>query len=295
MNTDTLVHRPPYDMSCPVIQVTRGCSHGKCRFCDIQEGKAFEPVPLEHIIEDADEIAKTATALTRRIYLAGGNPFVLPNARLIEIFDAIEERIPTVNSYGGFARITDFAAKTDEELAELAARGVTDVTIGAESGWDELLAFVEKGQTAQDLITQSKRLHDAGIRFTFFYLAGLAGAGRGQENAIESARVFSEAAPYRILVVTLTPAKNWPLADDIAAGRWAPSGEVEAAEEIRTFIANLTCKTNIIASHDSDVIRFDGGIPQNHEGMIALLDNYIPKINENAARRMRNLIHKATF
>ena len=45
MNTDTLVHRPPYDMSCPVIQVTRGCSHGKCRFCDIQEGKAFEPVP----------------------------------------------------------------------------------------------------------------------------------------------------------------------------------------------------------------------------------------------------------
>ena len=167
MNTDKLVHRPPYDMSCPVLQVTRGCSHGKCRFCDIQEGKSFSVVPFEEIVEDIEEIAKSATQLTRRIYLAGGNPFILPNDHLIKIFDAVEERIPTVNSYGGFARITDFAKKTDEELAELAAHGVTDITIGAESGWDELLEFMEKGQTSQDLIEQGKRLHAAGIRYTF--------------------------------------------------------------------------------------------------------------------------------
>ena len=202
MNTDTLVHRPPYDMNCPVLQVTRGCSHGKCRFCDIQEGKSFSVVPFEEIVEDIEEIAKTATQLTKRIYLAGGNPFVLPNDHLVKIFDAIEERIPTVNSYGGFARITDFKSKTDEELAQLAARGVTDITIGAESGWDELLEFMEKGQTGADLIEQGKRLHDAGIRYTFFYLAGLAGAGKGQQNALESARAFSEAAPDRILVVS---------------------------------------------------------------------------------------------
>ena len=188
---------------------------------------------------------------------------MLPNAHLIKIFDAIEARIPTVNSYGGFARITDFKAKTDEELAELAERGVTDITIGAESGWDELLEYMEKGQTAQDLIEQGKRLHAAGIRFTFFYLAGLAGAGRSQQNAIESAHTFNEAAPDRILIVTLTPAKNWPLAEDIASGAWIPYGEREAAEEIRTFVANLECQTNIVASHDSVVIRFDGFIPHN--------------------------------
>ncbi len=295
MNTDQLVHRPPQDMGCPVLQVTRGCSHGACRFCDIQEGKEFSPVPFEEILEDIDEIAKTATALTRRIYLAGGNPFVLPNHRLFEIFDAVEEKIPTVKSYGGFARITDFKGKTDEELVELAARGVDDVTIGAESGWDPVLEFMNKRQTSQDLIEQGKRLHAAGIRFTFFYLAGMAGAGKGQENALASARVFSEAAPDRILVVTLTPAKNWPLAEDIAAGRWTPFGEVEAAEEIRTFIANLTCKTSVIASHDTDVLRFEGVVPEKQQLMVELMDNLIPKINENAARKMREFIHKATF
>lgn len=288
-------HRPPRDMSCPMLQVSDGCTHGKCRFCDIYTGVPFRPSPMEEIVEDIDEIARTATAMTRRIYLTGGNPFALPNKRLMGIFDAVEERIPTVNSYGGFCRIMDIAQKTDAELAELAARGVNDLAVGAESGWDELLAFMEKGQTAADLVEQGARMREAGIDFTFFYLAGLAGAGKGQDNARISAEVFSQASPRTILIVTLTPAKTWPLAEDIAAGRWAPAGEVEAAREIRTFIEHLSCPSSIVCSHDSDVVRFDGLLPADRENMLALMDDRIPKINEKAARLMREMIHKVTF
>ena len=288
-------HRPPRDMNCPMLQVSDGCTHGTCRFCDIYTGVPFRPSPMEEIIEDIDEIARTATALTRRIYLTGGNPFALPTERLIEIFDAVEERIPTVNSYGGFCRIMDIAAKTDDELALLAARGVNDLAIGAESGHDELLAFMQKGQTATDLVEQGARLHAAGIDFTFFYLAGLAGAGKGQENAIASARAFSAAAPSTVLVVTLTPTVSWPLAEDIAAGRWEPATEVETAREIRTLIEHLDCKARIICSHDSDVVRFDGMLPGDREKMLALMDDRIPKMNEQAARLMRERIYRATF
>lgn len=288
-------HRPPRDMNCPMLQVSDGCTHGACRFCDIYNGIPFRPSPMDEILEDIDEIARTATLLTRRIYLTGGNPFALPNARLIEIFDAVEERIPTVNSYGGFCRITDIARKNDEELRELANRGVNDLAIGAESGHEPTLAFMQKAQTGQDLIDQGKRLHDAGIEFTFFYLAGLAGAGKGQENALASAEVFSKAAPETILIVTLTPTPTWPLAKDIAQGRWEPSTEVETVQEIRTFIEHLTCKTRIIASHDTDVVRFDGVIPADQENMLKLIDHRLPKINEAAARLMREMIHKAKF
>ena len=288
-------HRPPRDMSCPMLQVSDGCTHGRCKFCDIYTGVPFRPSPMEEISEDIEEIARTATALTRRIYLTGGNPFALPNARLVQIFDAVEARIPTVNSYGGFCRIEDIARKTDAELAELAARGVSDLAIGAESGLDELLAFMRKGQTAADLAEQGARLHQANIPFTMFYLAGLAGAGRGQENALASAAAFSAAAPQTILIVTLTPTATWPLADDIASGAWKPAGEVETAEEIRTFIEHLSCRTHVVCSHDSDVIRFDGMVPADQQKMLQLMDHRIPKINEKAARLMREMIHKATF
>jgi len=282
-------------MSCPMLQVSDGCTHGRCKFCDIYTGVPFRPSPMEEISEDIEEIARTATALTHRIYLTGGNPFALPNARLVEIFDAVEARIPTVNSYGGFCRIEDIARKTDAELAELAARGVSGLAIGAESGLDELLAFMRKGQTAADLAEQGARLHEAGIPFTMFYLAGLAGAGRGQENALASAAAFSAAAPQTILIVTLTPTATWPLAEDIASGAWEPAGEIETAEEIRTFIKHLSCRTHVVCSHDSDVIRFDGMVPADQQKMLQLMDHRIPKINEKAARLMREMIHKATF
>ena len=282
-------------MNCPMLQIANGCTHGACKFCDIYTGVPFTASPMEEIVEDIEEIAKTATLLTRRIYLTGGNPFALSNERLLQVFDEVEKRIPTVNSYGGFCRLGDIAKKSDEELAELVARGVNDLAFGAESGHDGVLAFMRKGQTAADIVEQARRMREVGMSFTFFYLAGLAGAGKGAENAVASARVFSEARPTTILIVTLTPAKTWPLSEDIAAGRWAPASEVETAQEIRTFIEHLDCDAQIICSHDTDVIRFDGKLPGDKDKMLALMDNRIPKINEKAARLMREMIHKATF
>lgn len=250
---------------------------------------------MEEIIEDIEEIASTAMSSTTRIYLTGGNPFALPTHKLIEVFDAIESRMPQVNSYGGFCRIIDIANKSDEELALLAARGVDDVTIGAESGYDDALDFMEKGHSSADIIEQAQRLHKAGIEFTFFYLVGMAGSGQGERNAIETARTFSAAVPKRVLVVCMTPTAVWPLKEDIVSGRWIPPTEVEMAQEIRAFIARMSCECYINCSHDTDIIKFDGGIPYNQEGMLQLLDHRIPKMNEKAARRMRELLHHATF
>lgn len=288
-------HRPPQDLSCPMLQIVSGCTHGKCRFCDIFTGVPFQRSPMDEIIEDIEAIARTAMDHTHRIYLTGGNPFALPNGQLFEVFDEIEKRMPQVNSYGGFCRIMDIKRKGDEDLRALAARGVNDITIGAEGGWDPALEFMQKGHTAADIVEQSQRLRNAGIEFTFFYLVGMAGAGHGQENALATARVFSEAQPKRVLVVTITPTPTWPLADDIAAGRWTAPTEVEMAQEIRTFVEHLTCNCYVNCSHDTDVVRFEGSVPHNQAGMLELLDNRIPMMNEKASRRMREMLHHATF
>lgn len=288
-------HVPPQDFGCPLLRIAKGCTHGACRFCSIYAEEPFATVTMEEIISDIEAIAKTATPLTRRIYLTGGNPFSLPTERLIAVFDEVERRIPSVSSYGGFCRIMDIANKSDEELALLARCGVSEIAIGAESGFDEALAFMEKGHRAADIALQGKRLQQAGIPFTFFYLAGMAGAGRGEENAVASARAFSQAGPSRILIVCMTPTQTWPLANDIEAGRWAAPTEREMAQEIRTFVEHLDHPCMVNCSHDTDIIRFEGMIPQSQQKMLDLLDNRIPLMKENAARLLREQIHKATF
>lgn len=42
-------------------------------------------------------------------------------------------------------------------------------------------------------------------------------------------------------------------------------------------------------------MRFNGIIPEEQGKMLQLLDHYIPIVNEGAARKMREMIHKATF
>lgn len=281
--------RPYHELNTPMLQVSRGCTYGKCRFCSIYHEK-FAPIPYEEMLVELEQVAAKATALTNRIYLTGGNPFALPTHRLEQVFDAVEERISSVKSYGGFCRIADIAHKTDEELARLASRGVSDLAIGVESGCDETLDFIQKGYSGQDVVEQAARLRAAGITYSFNYLAGLAGTGKGQQNAIDSAAVFSAASPVRIMIFTLSPTKSWPLAEDIAAGRWTPSGEKEVMREIQTFIRNLTCSCSVNCSHDTDIIKFEGVVPDNQALMIELLDHRIEKMNEAAAGKLRELV-----
>ena len=62
-------HRPPNDLNCPMLPIVDGCTHGKCHFCSIFDGVPFTALPMDDVIADIEDIAKSSTALTNRIYL----------------------------------------------------------------------------------------------------------------------------------------------------------------------------------------------------------------------------------
>ena len=43
--------------------------------------------------------------------------------------------------------------------------------------------FMDKGYAAADIVEQCQRLDRAGIHYSFFYLAGISGAGRGETGS----------------------------------------------------------------------------------------------------------------
>ena len=288
-------HQTPSVMNCPMLQIVQGCTHNKCHFCDIFRDVSFCKSPMHEIEEDLDELARIIRPNQQRINLTGGNPYALSCKQLVPILELVKQKLPSITSFGGFCRIADIKNKTDDELALLASYGVNDLSIGAESGYDPALSFMEKGHTAADIVEQGQRMHKAGIDFTFFYLVGMAGAGAGQENAIATAKAYSAAGPGHVLIVCITPTKGWPLAKDIQAGLWEPPSEIEMIEEIRTFVEHLDCKTYINCSHDTDIVRFEGMLPKDQQNMLLLIDDRLPKINPLAARKMREMIHKARF
>ena len=63
------VFRPPSEAYSLIVQVTIGCSHNKCTFCDMYKEKRFALRPLNEVLEDF-QMARRQYRSVRRIFLA---------------------------------------------------------------------------------------------------------------------------------------------------------------------------------------------------------------------------------
>ena len=66
------VFRPPSEAYSLIVQVTIGCSHNKCTFCDMYKEKRFRVRKLEEVKADFDE-ARRMYRRVGRIFLADGD------------------------------------------------------------------------------------------------------------------------------------------------------------------------------------------------------------------------------
>lgn len=195
------IWRPPYEASSLLLEATAGCTHHRCKFCTLYNDLSFSfrMSPIEDMEADLEEARQRYSRFpkcrVKRVFLTGANPFVLTYERLMEIAGLIHNYFPEASSIGSFARVTDVTLKLDEELAALHKAGYDGLTIGMETADDEALAFMDKGYLTADILEQCGRLDRAGIRYNFFYLTGISGAGRGEEGARLTAAVCNRLHP----------------------------------------------------------------------------------------------------
>lgn len=69
------VFRPPSEAYSLIVQVTIGCSHNKCTFCDMYKEKRFRVRKLEEVKADFDE-ARRMYRRVGRIFLADGDALI---------------------------------------------------------------------------------------------------------------------------------------------------------------------------------------------------------------------------
>lgn len=304
MHCTGTIWRPPYEADSLIIEATAGCTHHRCKFCTLYEELpfTFRPSPMEHIEADLleaqtwfhDPLRRTEERLfelekakVNRIFLAGADPFALSTRRLLEITGLVHEYFPQTRSIGCFSRVTDVAMKSDEELAKLALAGFDGLTIGIESGYDEALAFMDKGYEAGDIVRECRRLDEAGISYAFFCLAGIAGKGHGIENAQATAAICNQTNPWLIGVNMLTVYKSSELYQEIEAGRWIEAGEIEKYEEIRELVRGLEIPTEFAMLGASNPVMIRGRLPEQREEIVGAIERVVRDVGEERLRRYR--------
>lgn len=287
------IWRPPYEAYSLLIQVTAGCTHHSCKFCTLYEDLPFK-FKLSSFSEVEQDLAEASKYYHKvpRIFFTGANPFVLNTEKLKALAKMVKEYYPKYETIGCFARITDITPKTVEELRELRALGYDGITIGVETGDDEMLAFMNKGFQSKDTIEQCKKLEAANISYNFFYLTGISGAGRAEIGAKETAKVFNQLHPRIIESSMLTIYKNSELYEEIQKGNWREENEIEKLIELKTLIENLKITTRIVTDGASNLIQVRGNLPKDKEKLMKHLQYQISNADESVLREYRvNLRH----
>lgn len=189
------VFRPPSEAHSLILPVTNGCSWNKCTFCEMysQEQKKFRARDEAQVLE---EIRLTGERMiVQRVFLADGDALVLPTRRLLIILQAIREHMPEVERVSSYCLPRNLRKKSVDELKELADAGLRMAYVGCESGDDEVLARVNKGETYESSLSALDKLGQAGITRSVMILNGLGGTTLSEQHADNSARLMNEAQP----------------------------------------------------------------------------------------------------
>lgn len=301
------IWRPPYEADSLLLEATAGCTHGKCKFCtlydelpfkfratpeetieaDLLEAQAWLHGPLRKAERSLLDFSKPAPC---RVFLTGANPFELRAKRLLRISELIKRRLPSCESIGCFARVTDVTRKTDDELASLADAGYDGLTIGVETGDEEALSFMRKGYTPDGIVGQCSRLDAAGIGYAFFYLVGVSGKGRGIVGAKSSAGVFGRTNPWLVAANMLTVFPNSELYSEIERGNWAEESETEKYEEVMTLVESLSVPTEFAMLGASNPVMMQGRLPEQRQTILDALGRVVSEVGEEGLRTYRETL-----
>ena len=238
MDYEGRICRTPGERSAFKLPVSVGCPYNACAFCDLFKDLKYRELPLEQIEAELIRV-RDAGGAPKRIMLGDGNAFHLSFERLSRIVGLIEEYLPSCETIASDASVPSIAAKTDEELAWLAAHGYTLVYIGVETGLDEVLRLMHKDHDNTELRIQVKRLHAAGIEFGAHIMTGAAGTGRGIENAEATAALLNETRPVSVCNFSMGIAPKTTLGRWVREGHFIPAPRQEALAEERCLLELL--------------------------------------------------------
>jgi len=283
------VYRPPVEADTLLLPVTEGCSHNSCRFCSMYKGIPFRMLSMQDIEECLKEALfyyRKAGWPTGRVYLVGADPFALPFERLKAVIDLIRRYLPECETITMYAAVRNVMRKSDEDLSALRDLGVNDLYVGIESGLEDVLANLNKGNTVEQAREQCLRLNSFGISHMDMLMLGAGGRGRGRESALASAALLNEIRPKMVLVNSMSIFPDTALYADVKRGAFTPAGEKEMLGEEYLFIEHLDLPdTYFWAAHALDAVRFQGYLGEDKPKMLKLLSEAIRTMDEEKFTR----------
>jgi len=272
---DEPLFRPPAEAYSAIIQATLGCSWNRCAFCEMYSSKKFKVRSIDELKPEIETLSRIYSG-AKKVFLADGNAFVLSANKLIPILEEINKHFGRIQRVSSYSMPRDIISKSDEELKNLRELGLKLLYIGIETGDDELLKLIDKGETANSTVEGILKAHNAGIETSIMIINGLGGKKYSEQHAINSAKVVNQINPKFLSTLTLSMPYGESHFRSRFQGEYSPLSMVELFEELRTFIG-LTELDNVIyrSNHVSNNLILSGTLSKDKNALLTQIDRAI--------------------
>ena len=106
--------RPQTDADSIFVEVTVGCTHNNCTFCNFYDGYPFRVAPLSQVEADLQEAAANFPH-AKKVWASGGNPFALSVNKLATLAKLFKKYLPEA-IISTYARVDDITSKSVDDL-----------------------------------------------------------------------------------------------------------------------------------------------------------------------------------
>jgi radical SAM superfamily enzyme YgiQ (UPF0313 family) len=272
MHYEGMIIRPPSEADSIILQVTVGCSHNKCTFCGTYKGERFK-IKDDAIIDADIRYAAKHFSFLRRLFLADGDALIIPQPRLLRIFNRIREEMPWIQRIGLYGNAKSILRKSPQELEELRALGLGIVYLGLESGDAEVLREIKKGMPPERMVEAAKRVRAAGLKLSVTVLLGIAGRERSLAHARATGEVLSAMDPNYVGALTVMVLPNTELGQKLSEGRFELLDPQELLTELREMLRCTHMTMGLfLSNHASNYLPIKVKMPAGKERALELID-----------------------
>ncbi len=276
INYDEPLFRPPGEGRSAIIQATIGCSWNKCAFCEMYSSKDFKIRSIDKLKKEIKVLSRLYKGKSRKVFIADGDAFVMSADKLLAILDEINESFGNLQRISAYAMPKQVISKTDQELIKLKEAGLKLLYIGIETGDDELLELVNKGETFSSTVKGIQKAHEAGIDTSIMIINGLGGKKYSTQHAINSAKVINMINPKFLSTLTLSLPFGYEHFKERFRGDYVQQTIVELFIELKMFIENLNVENVIYRSnHVSNNLLLSGTLSRDRKKLIEQIDEAI--------------------
>ena len=269
------VFRPPSEWKSLILQVTNGCSWNRCTFCDMytQPQKQFKAQKVDKIEADILAVASRGIPVSR-VFLADGDAMSLPFSRLEAICLLIREHLPQVTRISSYCLPRNLNNKTPEQLARLRELGLSLLYVGCESGDDEVLTKIQKGETFASSLAALQKIRAAGMKSSVMILMGLGGIALSSQHAINSAKLMNAAQPDYLSTLVVTLPLGTERMDAVFDGQFQLPDQTGLLQEMHTLLTGLELDKTIFRSdHASNYLVLKGVLGKDKSTLVSQVEH----------------------